>query len=86
MLDHMDKIDQRYSENMERMSQSMEKLSQSIADGFSLMRQFMLYQQPPTMYHGQPVYNSFASTSPFRDRHSVAGSNSSPSRLMHILL
>ena len=28
MLDHMDKIDQRYSENMERMSQSMEKLSQ----------------------------------------------------------
>ena len=77
MLDHMDKIDQRYSENMERMSQSMEKLSQSIADGFSLMRQFMMYQQPPTMYHGQPVYNSFDSTSPFRDRR--AGSNSSTS-------
>ena len=38
----------------------------------------MKYQQPPTMYHGQPVYNSFASTSPFHDRHSVAGSNSSP--------
>lgn len=75
MLDHMDKIDQRYSENMERMSQSMEKLSQSI-DGFSLMRQFMMYQQPPTMYHGQPVYNSFGSI-PFRDRR--AGSNSSTS-------
>ena len=72
MLDHMDKIDQRY---MERMSQSMEKLCQSI-DGFSLMRQFMMYQQPPTMYHGLPVYNSFGST-PFRDRR--AGSNSSTS-------
>lgn len=81
MLDHMDKIDQRYSQNMERMTQSMEKLSQSIADGFSLMKQFMMYQQPPSMYHrhAQSIYNSFIPTSPLGDPHVVTSNNLSPS-------
>ena len=63
IVERMEKMDEKYTENMERMSNNMErmsnnveKLTQSIADGFALLKQVMLYQQPapPSMYHTPP--------------------------------
>ena len=47
LVKQMDKMDQRYAENMDKMSRNMEKLTESIADGFALLKQLMMYQQPP---------------------------------------
>ena len=56
IVERMEKMDEKYTENMERMSNNMEKLTQSIADGFALLKQVMMYQQPvpPSMYHPPP--------------------------------
>lgn len=43
LVEQVDRMNQRYAKNMEKMSQSMEKLTNSIADGFALMKQLMTY-------------------------------------------
>ena len=50
-VDRMDEMDKKYAENMDKMSRNMEKLTESIADGFSLLRNMVMFQQQPsTMY------------------------------------
>lgn len=51
LVEHIDRMDHRYAENMEKMSQNMESLMNSISSGFELLRQMMTYQQPTPMYH-----------------------------------
>ena len=65
LVEHMDEMDKKYAENMERMTSNMEKLTESIADGFTLLKQMMTYQQPPGgMYHPQPPFNPYMLGSP----------------------
>ena len=61
LMEQIDKMDCRYADNMEKMSQNMEKLTNSIADGFTLLKQLVTYQQP--IYHSQP-YNPYMQGSP----------------------
>ena len=63
LMDQVDKMDQRYADNMERMSRNMERLTESIAEGFGLLKHLMLYQQPPGIYH-PPLYNPYMQGSP----------------------
>ena len=62
MLDQMDRMDERYAANIEKMTQNMEKLTSSIADGFAILNQMMCQQvqpmaqpmaKPTTMCHPQ---------------------------------
>ena len=46
-VEQVDKMNEKYVENMERMSNTMDKLTNSIADGFFLLR---MCQQPTAMY------------------------------------
>ena len=48
LVEQVDKMNEKYVENMERMSNTMDKLTNSIADGFFLLR--MMCQQPTAMY------------------------------------
>ena len=81
----MDKMDQRYAENMDKMSRSMEKLTESIADGFALLKQLMMYQQPPPgVYPQPPAFNPYiqGSAHPYSNRmRSYPSSSSSPPSL-----
>ena len=52
-MDHIDRMDQKYAENTDKMSRNMETLTNSISNGFELLRQMMTYQQPPPMYSHQ---------------------------------
>ena len=65
LVEQMDKMDKKYAENMERMSSNMEKLTESISDGFALLKQMMMYQQPPPgMYHPQSSFHPYMQGSP----------------------
>lgn len=65
LLEQVDKMDQRYAENVEKMSQNMERLTNSIADGFMMLQRMMTFQQLAPMYHPQPYspYNMQGSNS-----------------------
>ena len=82
LVKQMDKMDQRYAENMDKMSRSMEKLTESIADGFALLKQLMMYQQPPPgVYPQPPAFNPYiqGSAHPYSNRmRSYPSSSSSP--------
>ena len=56
LVDQVDKMDQRYADNMKRMAES-------IAEGFGLLKHLMMYQQPPGIYH-PPLYNPYMQGSP----------------------
>ena len=60
----VEQMDQKYAESMEKLPVNMEKLTESIADGFALLKQVMMYQQPsPGMYHPQPAFNPYMQSS-----------------------
>lgn len=49
LLEQVDKMDQKYAENME-MSQNIERLTNSIADRFMMLQRMMTFQQPAPTY------------------------------------
>ena len=49
IVDQMDKMDDEYTENMKKISSNMEKLTNSIADGFSLLKNLLMPEQPIPM-------------------------------------
>jgi hypothetical protein len=63
VIEKMDEMDKRFTENISQMTKSMEKLTNSIADGFSLLKTFMSpgpishYQLygPPQSYYPSPM-------------------------------
>ena len=83
LVKQMDKMDQRYAENMDKMSRNIEKLTKSIADGFALLKQLMIYQQPPPGVYPQPsAFNPYIQgfAHPYSNRMpSYLSSSSSPS-------
>lgn len=75
-VEHMEKMDKQYTDNMTLLSGNMEKLTNSIADGFSLLRGMLVPQHPQPMYspYQASVYNPH---SPFTGEQSSHG----PARL-----
>ena len=57
LVEQVDKMNERFADNMDRMTKNMDKLTDSIADGFSLLRT-MMCQPPNAMYH-QPYPSSY---------------------------
>ena len=55
LVEQIDQMDKQYAKSMAKMSQNMEKLTNCVADGFTLLKTFML-PQPGPMYQGQPHY------------------------------
>ena len=72
LVEQIDIMDRRYAENVEKMSQNMEKITSSIADGFTFLKQFMMYQQPAPMYHSQPYPYMQGSYPPSSNTHASA--------------
>ncbi len=64
LVEQMEKIDKKYTDNIERMTSNMEKLTQSIGSGFELMKQMMAYQQPPPNMYQPPPFNMCMQSSP----------------------
>ena len=56
LVDRMDRMNNQYVENMKQMTQNMEKLTESIAEGFSLLKSFLVMHQP---YQPHPPYHSY---------------------------
>ena len=60
LVDRMDQMDNQYVENMKQMTQNTEKLTESIAEGFSLLKNFLVMHQP---YQAHPLYHFNRSSS-----------------------
>ena len=50
LVEQIDQMDKQCAKSMAKMSQNMEKLTNCVADGFTLLKTFML-PQPGPMYH-----------------------------------
>jgi len=64
LVDRMGQVDKQYAENMAKMTQNMEKLTESISEGFSLLKTFLMFQQPSSMFPSQGPYPSYVPGSP----------------------
>ena len=58
MLEQMDRMDERYTANMEKIEPKHGKLTSSIVDGFAILNRMMCQQvqpmpEPTAMYHPQ---------------------------------
>lgn len=80
LVEQVDKMNEKYVENMERMSNTMDKLTNSIADGFFLLR--MMCQHPTAMYP-PPMYPPASPYTQPSSSYSLSFPPTAPNRTTH---